>query len=329
MHLTLKQLRIFEAVAEHRNYTQAAKSLFLTQPAVSMQIRQLEEEAGMALFERSGKEMRLTEAGRELLHHARLVRQQLDEARQAMEELRGLKRGRLRLTMASTANYFAPRLLAGFCRAFPGVRISLDVANRDGLIQALENNTADIVIMGKPPAHLPVEAEIFLDNPLVVIAPPDHPLAGRKRIPLSELARHTFIVRERGSGTRAAVERFLARHDVERPTGMEMNSSEAIKQAVQAGLGLGVVSLHTLEMELAMGRLTVLNVEDFPIMRHWRMVYRRDKRFSAVAQAFHDFVRDEAGRILTPALNPTMASTITPAAAGEPAPPSQPARPAD
>ncbi len=316
MHLTLKQLRIFEAVAEHRNYTQAAKSLFLTQPAVSMQIRQLEEEAGMALFERSGKEVRLTDAGLELLHHARLIHQQLEEAQQAMAEMRGLKRGRLRLTMASTANYFAPRLLAGFCRRHPGVRISLDVANRDGLIQALENNTSDIVIMGKPPERLPVRAEIFLDNPLVVIAPPGHPLAGRRRIPLSELARHPFIVRERGSGTRAAVERFLARHDVERPTGMEMNSSEAIKQAVQAGLGLGVVSLHTLEMELALQRLVVLDVEDFPIMRHWRMVYRRDKRFSAVAQAFHDFVRDEAGALLSRAADDA------------PAPPSPPAAPA-
>ena len=316
MHLTLKQLRIFEAVAEHRNYTQAAKSLFLTQPAVSMQIRQLEEEAGMALFERSGKEVRLTDAGLELLHHARLIHQQLEEAQQAMAEMRGLKRGRLRLTMASTANYFAPRLLAGFCRRHPGVRISLDVANRDGLIQALENNTSDIVIMGKPPERLPVRAEIFLDNPLVVIAPQGHPLAGRRRIPLSELARHPFIVRERGSGTRAAVERFLARHDVERPTGMEMNSSEAIKQAVQAGLGLGVVSLHTLEMELALQRLVVLDVEDFPIMRHWRMVYRRDKRFSAVAQAFHDFVRDEAGALLSRAADDA------------PAPPSPPAAPA-
>ena len=316
MHLTLKQLRIFEAVAEHRNYTQAAKSLFLTQPAVSMQIRQLEEEAGMALFERSGKEVRLTDAGLELLHHARLIHQQLEEAQQAMAEMRGLKRGRLRLTMASTANYFAPRLLAGFCRRHPGVRISLDVANRDGLIQALENNTSDIVIMGKPPERLPVRAEIFLDNPLVVIAPPGHPLTGRRRIPLSELARHPFIVRERGSGTRAAVERFLARHDVERPTGMEMNSSEAIKQAVQAGLGLGVVSLHTLEMELALQRLVVLDVEDFPIMRHWRMVYRRDKRFSAVAQAFHDFVRDEAGALLSRAADDA------------PAPPSPPAAPA-
>jgi len=298
MQLTLKQLRIFEAVAEQRNYTQAAKSLFLTQPAVSMQIKQLETEAGMPLFERSGKQVQLTEAGVELLHHARLIHQQLEEAQQVMEEMRGLKRGSLHLTMASTANYFAPRLLAAFCNRYPEIQVSLQVANRDGLLQALEDNTTDIVIMGKPPQRMAVASEMFMENPLVVIAPPEHTLAGQKKIPLSALAEHPFIVRERGSGTRAAVERFLAKHNIERPGGMEMNSSEAIKQAVRAGLGLGVISMHTLEMEMKLKRLVVLDVEDFPILRHWRLVYRRDKRFSAIARAFHDFVLDEASEIL-------------------------------
>jgi len=291
-------LRIFEAVAEQRNYTQAAKSLFLTQPAVSMQIKQLETEAGIPLFERSGKQVALTEAGVELLHHARLIHQQLEEAQQVMEEMRGLKRGSLHLTMASTANYFAPRLLAAFCNRYPEIQVSLQVANRDGLLQALEDNTTDIVIMGKPPQRMAVASEMFMENPLVVIAPPEHALTGQKKIPLSALAEHPFIVRERGSGTRAAVERFLAKHNIERPGGMEMNSSEAIKQAVRAGLGLGVISMHTLEMEMKLKRLVVLNVEDFPIMRHWRLVYRRDKRFSAIARAFHDFVLEEASEIL-------------------------------
>jgi len=300
MHLTLKQLQIFEAVAKHRNYTQAAKALFLTQPAVSMQIKQLEEQAGLALFERSGKQTHITEAGRELLHYSHNIHQQLEEASRVLDELRGIKRGHLHLTMASTANYFAPRLLATFCDRFPEVQVSLDVVNRDGLLKSLEDNTTDIVIMGKPPADMAVNYEVFMENPLVVIAPPSHSLSTRKHIPLEELASHPFIVRERGSGTRAAVERFLAQHDIERPSGMEMNSSEAIKQAVQAGLGLGVVSLHTLEMELALKRLMTLDVEDFPIMRHWRIVYRKDKRFSTVAQAFHDFVISEAGQILRP-----------------------------
>ncbi len=298
MHLTLKQLRIFEMVAKHRNYTRAAKALFLTQPAVSMQIKQLEEQAGLALFERSGKETRITEAGRELLHYSHIIHQQLEEAGQVLDELRGIKRGRLHLTMASTANYFTPRLLATFCERFPAVQVSLNVANRDGLLKALEDNATDIVIMGKPPAGMAVNYEVFMENPLVVIAPPAHSLSKRDHIPLAELTRHSFIVRERGSGTRAAVERFLAQHDIERPGGMEMNSSEAIKQAIQAGLGLGVVSLHTLEMELELKRLAILNVEDFPIIRHWRIVYRKDKRFSAVAQAFHDFVINEGRKIL-------------------------------
>lgn len=298
MHLTLKQLQIFEAVAEHRNYTQAAKALFLTQPAVSMQIKQLEEQAGLALFERSGKQTRITEAGKELLHYSHIIHQQLEEAGQVLDELRGVQRGHLHLTMASTANYFAPRLLATFCERFPSVQVSLDVVNRDGLIKSLEDNTTDIVIMGKPPSSMAVNYEVFMENPLVVIAPPGHPLVDCKQISLSKLASQPFIVRERGSGTRAAVERFLAKHDIERPGGMEMNSSEAIKQAVQAGLGLGVVSLHTLEMELLLKRLTILNVEDFPIIRHWRIVYRKDKRFSSVARAFYDFIISEAGQIL-------------------------------
>jgi len=300
MRITLKQLQIFETVAEQESYTEAAKLLYLTQPAVSMQIKQLEEQTGLPLFDRSGKQISLTVAGSELLHHAHLVHQQIREAQEAMEEMRGLKRGRLHLTMASTANYFAPRLLATFCERYPDVQVSLKVANRDGLLQALEDNTTDLVIMGKPPSGMAVESEMFMDNPLVVIAPPGHPLIGRKKISLSALAKHPFIVRERGSGTRASLERFLARHDIERPGGMEMSSSEAIKQAVQADLGLGVVSLYTVDMELALNRLVVLDVEDFPIMRHWRLVYRRDKRFSAIAQAFHDYIVNEANTIVHP-----------------------------
>ncbi|MDX8401056.1 MAG: LysR substrate-binding domain-containing protein, partial [Mariprofundaceae bacterium] len=269
VHLTLKQLRILDAVASQQSYTRAARQLHMTQPAVSMQIKQLEEQAGMPLFDRIGREVRITDAGRELLHHARIIQRQIEEAQAAMEELRGLKRGRLHLTMASTANYFAPRLLAAFCKRYPDVRISLDVANREGLLDALRDGSSDLVIMGQPPAGMAVEAERFLENPLVIIAPPTHPLAGQRDVPLRRIARETFIIRETGSGTRAAVERFLARYNLQRPHTIEMNSSEAIKQAVQAGLGLGVVSEHTLEMELALGRLAMLDVRHFPIMRHW------------------------------------------------------------
>ncbi len=303
--LTFKQLRIFEAVATEHGYTRAAKALHLTQPAVSIQIKQMEEWIGLPLFEKTGKHFRLTEAGRELWRYTQEIHHKLEEAALAIGEMKGLKRGHLHLTMASTANYFAPQLLATFCARHPDVQITLDVVNRAGLLRALEENTTDIVIMGKPPAAMPVHSEIFMENPLVVIAPPDHPWRDRAGIPLSEIATEPFIVREHGSGTRAAVERFLARHDLERPSGMEMNSSEAIKQAVRAGLGLGVVSLYTLEMELELKRLCILDVEDFPIMRHWRIVYRKDKRFSAVAQAFRDFIVEEAAATLkTPEEHP-------------------------
>ncbi len=298
MPLTLKQLRIFEAVAEEASYTRAAKRLFLTQPAISMQIKQLEERIGLPVFDRVGKTIQLTDAGRELLHHARTIKRQLEEAQQCLEELRGIKRGRLNLTMASTANYFTPRLLAGFRREYPDIEVSLHVANRAGLLEALENNTTDLVIMGKQPSSMPLAAKVFLENPLVVIAPPDHRFAGRRTIPLSEVMEEEFIIREIGSGTRAAVERFLATHALDRPRSLEMNSSEAIKQAVQAGLGLGVVSMHTLEMELTLGRLVVLDVEGFPIMRHWRLVYRKDRHFSPVSQAFYDYVVNNAEQLI-------------------------------
>jgi len=303
--LTLKQLRIFEAVATEQGYTQAAKKLHLTQPAVSIQIKHMEERIGLPLFEKKDKHVRLTDAGRELWQCTQEIHQKLEDAALAIGEMKGLKRGHLHLTIASTANYFAPQLLATFCARYPDIQITLDVVNRARLLRALEENTTDIVIMGRPPANMPVDFEVFMENPLVAIAPPNHPWRDRAKIPLSEIAMEPFIVREQGSGTRAAVERFLARHDLERPTGMEMSSSEAIKQAVRAGLGLGVVSLHTLEMELALKRLCVLDVKGFPIMRHWHIVYRKDKRFSAISQTFRDFIVQEAATILETPEYPT------------------------
>lgn len=296
--MTLKQLRIFLAVAHHQSHTLASRQLFMSQPAVSMQIRQLEENLGISLFNRVGKKIQLSDAGQEMVHYARSISSQAEEAKEVMLEFRDMKKGHLHLTMASTANYFAPKLLASFCDRYPGVQMSLNVTNRAGLLQALEDNTTDIVIMGAPPKELPLASEVFMDNPLVVIAAPDHDLAHQKYVSLAQLAKEPFIIREKNSGTRAAVERFLARHNIERPSGMGMNSNEAIKQAVQAGLGLGVVSSHTLEMELLLKRLCVLPVQDFPIMRHWRVVYRQDRHFSKVAHAFKDFICEEAASIL-------------------------------
>jgi len=298
VNVTLKQLQIFSTVAEQQSYTLAAKELYLTQPAVSMQIKQLEEEVGVPLFDKQGKSIALTQAGEELLHYANNIRLQLTEAEQVLEEIKGLKRGKLHLSMASTANYFAPQLLAAFHHQYPDAKVILDVTNRSGLIDAVQNNRTDMAIMGRPPKGRDLVGIPFMENPLVIIAPPSHPLAERKLIRLQELAQEPFIVREGDSGTRIAAERFFAEHGIQLITGMEMNRSEAIKQAVMAELGLGIVSLHTIEMELALKRLVVLKVEDFPIMRQWHIVHRKGKRFAAIPEAFRQFVLEQADKLI-------------------------------
>jgi len=298
MNITLRQLKVFERVAKRLSFTRAAEELFLTQPAVSMQIKQFEEAVGLPLFERLGKKIYLTQAGAELYQLSRNIAQQLDEAEQLIEELKGTETGRLNVSVANTVHYFAIRLLGEFCRRHPKVRVSFKVTNRKGLLQNLEDNEADLLLMGQPPDSQDLEAESFLKNPLVIIAPAGHPLSGKKSIALKELSNETFIMREIGSGTRNSVERFLAERGVHLTVSMEMNTNGAIKQGVEEGLGLGIVSIHTLERELEGGRLVVLDVESFPIMRQWFMVHRAGKRLSAIATQFADFVRQEAHRFV-------------------------------
>ena len=298
MHLTLRQLKVFETVARHLNYTRASQELHLTQPAVSMQVKLLEGSLGAPLFEQLGKRIHLTEAGQEVLGYARSITQQLDELEGVLNRLKGLGGGRLRISVASTANYFIPTLLGSFSRNFPDVTVSLDVTNRETLLRQLGENTVDLVIMGQPPTEADVEAMPFLDNPLVVVAPPDHTLARQKHISLARLQEETFLVRESGSGTRIAMERFFNERGMRLKTGMEVGSNEAIKQSVQAGLGLGLLSHATIEQELALKRLVVLDVEDFPIMRHWYIVHRRGKRLSPTAEAFKEFLLKDAMALL-------------------------------
>ena len=294
MNITLRQLKVFERVARRLSFTRAAEELFLTQPAVSMQIKQFEEAIGLPLFERLGKKIYLTQAGEELYQLSRTIARELDEAEQIIEELKGTESGRLNVSVANTVHYFAIRLLAEFCRRHPKVRVSFKVTNRKGLLQNLEDNEADLLLMGQPPDSQDLVAESFLTNPLVIIAPPGHPLAGQKNIDLREFTHETFIMREIGSGTRNSVERFLAERGVHLTVSMEMNTNGAIKQGVEEGLGLGIVSIHTLERELEGGRLVVLDAESFPILRQWFIVHRAGKRLSAIATEFADFVRQEA-----------------------------------
>ena len=298
MNITFRQLQIFEAVARKLSFTRASEELHLTQPAVSMQIKQLEQSVGLPLFEQLGKKIFLTDAGQEFSRYASAIATQLEELEQVVDEMKGLQRGRLTIAVASTANYFAPRLLATFCQRHGDVTVSLDVTNREQLLQGLVENRTDLVIMGQPPDDMDLVAERFLENPLVVIAPPDHLLAKKKNIPLQRLLEETFLVREQGSGTRSAVERFFSANQIALSTPMEMSSNEAIKQAVEAGLGLGIVSIHTLAMELALKRLVILDVAKMPIMRNWYIVHRSGKRLSLVAQGFQKFVREESRQVL-------------------------------
>ena len=290
MNVTLRQLTIFEAVARHLNITRAAEELYLTQPAVSMQIKQMENSIGLPLYELMGKRIHLTEAGETMQRCARAIGTQLRETEQTIEEIKGEAGGRLRITVASTVNYFATQLLSEFCRGHPRVQVSLDVTNRQTLLHQLQENTTDVVLMGQPPGDIDVIAEPFMQNPLVVIASPDHPLSRRRRIALKELRDETFLMREPGSGTRIAMERFLSDKGLVPSSCVEMTSNEAIKQSVQVGLGLGVVSAHTVELEFELGRLVTLNVDSFPIMRRWYVVHRKGKRLSAAAKTFKDYV---------------------------------------
>jgi len=298
MNVTFRQLKVFAAVARHLSYTKAAKELHLSQPAVSMQIKQLEDSAGIDLFEQIGKKTYLTEAGREMFHYSKKIAQHLVEIEEVLAQLKGVSRGHLSIAVASTANYFATRLLAAFAKSHEGVSFSLDVTNRESLLHQLEHNECDLVIMGQPPEGVELVTEAFMDNPLVVIAPPDHPLVGVEKVSMKRLQEETFVIRESGSGTRIAMSRFFDEKGFQLKTGMEMTSNEAIKQAVEAGLGLGIVSVHTLALELEVNHLVVLNVAKFPILRHWYVVHRRGKRLSPVAEAFRQFVLGQAKEVL-------------------------------
>ena len=286
MHITLRHLRIFEAVANHGSVSRAASELHLTQPAVSMQMKQLEEQIGLALVEQIGRRMCLTDAGQVLRVHARDIAGRIVELNASMEQFRGLERGLLRLAVVSTANYFLPALIASFNARHPGVRVSLQVANRAFVLSALADSNTDLAIIGQPPDSVDTVAQHFMDNPLVVIAAPGHVLVGQEQVTLQRLALETLVVREPGSGTRAAAERHFAAHGLAIRPGCEFGTNEAIKQAVRAGLGLAVVSAQTIELELQTGCLAVLSVEGFPIVRQWYVAHRTQKRLSAAANTF-------------------------------------------
>ncbi len=299
LFVTLHQLRIFETVARHRSYTQAAEELRLTQPAVSAQVRELEQTFSLSFFERSGRRIFLTEAGRELHAYTQRIFGLVEELRTVMGDLQHLKRGRITLSTVSTAGaYVVPPLLGAFRARHPGITISLEVTNRSTVQRRLAQNEVDLTIMGRPPEGIPHVAQPFLSDELVVIASADSPLTRLRKIPVERLAREPFIMREPGSGTRLAAEEFFRERKVPIQVGLEMGNTSAVKGAVAAGLGVSVLSRHALKAELALGRLRVLSVEGFPLRRQWYMVYREDKRLSHAARAFMEFLLTSAETIL-------------------------------
>lgn len=298
MHLTLRQLQCFSAVARNLSYTRAAEELHLTQPAVSMQIRQLEHQAGMAVTEQLGKQVHLTEAGEEVYRYARSILQQIEELDDVLNKLKGLAGGHLRIAAISSANYFAPKLLGTFHQRFENVTVSMDVTNQAAVVQQVIDNEVDMAIMGQPPDHAQLDAIAFMDNPLIVVAPPNHRLAERKRIALDELEHEVFLTREPGSGTRGAMHRFFRQHKLKLTTGMEMGSLSGIKQGVQADLGLGLLPRGAVEVELMLGRLVELRFRDLPIARNWFVVLHKGKRLSAAADAFKALLIEEAVGLL-------------------------------
>jgi DNA-binding transcriptional LysR family regulator len=303
-NVTLRQMRVFAAVARYRSYTRAARELHLTQPAVSQQIKLLEEQAGLPLIEHIGRTIQLTAGGEELLRYATQVTDLLREAGESLAALRGLKRGVLKLGSVSTAKYFAPSLLSAFTPAYPEVTIRFVVGNREEVIKLLASNEIDLVIMGRPPPELVTIAAPFAKHPLVIIASPSHPLAGKRRVTMQQLANESFVIRESGSGTRAAMEHVFREHGVAYRTSMEVSSNETIKQAVMAGMGLGFISKHTVMLELATGRLVTLNVAGLPVVRDWYVIHLRDKKLSPIAAAFRSFLLEQGTAIMQKALAP-------------------------
>jgi DNA-binding transcriptional LysR family regulator len=295
---TLRQLDTFLEVARDLSISQAAERMHVTQPAVSMQMRQLEEAVGVPLYEQMGRKIQLTEAGVDFQQYAIAAIAQLKQMDDAMAQRRGLKRGRVELAIVSTAKYFVPMLLVKFRKRFPDIEVILHIHNRESIVKLLNRNEIDLIVMGRTPDNLDCAATAFATNPMAVISAPEHPLSRRRGAPLSILNDQEFVVRENGSGTRQAMERLFAEHQIQAKIVMEMPSNETIKQAVMAGMGLSFLSLRTIRHELASGHLVQLHIEGLPLIKHWYVTHLNSKRLSPATAALKNFLIEEAGPLI-------------------------------
>ncbi|MGF1492776.1 MAG: LysR substrate-binding domain-containing protein [Microcoleaceae cyanobacterium] len=294
---TLHQLRVFETVARHGSFTKAAEELMITQPTVSAQMKHLSQVIELPLFEQIGRQLYLTDAGQELLDTCRAIFDKLDLFEMKVNDWKGMKRGRLKIAVVTTAKYFIPRLLGSFCQQCPEVEIALQVVNHQDLIQRMEANLDDLYILSQLPHDPELKSEPFLDNPLVVVARHDHPLAKKAKIPIAALAEESFIMREAGSGTRQAVQKLFDKHEISARVRLELGSNEAIKQAIVGGLGISVLSRHTLAPAAENSELTTLNVQCFPIQQRWYAAHLTGKQLSVVAQTFYEYLLEESKAI--------------------------------
>ncbi len=293
MNISIRQLQIIDAIVETHSYSLAARRLHMTQPAVSMQMKQLENVTDLPIFERHGKRIMLTSAGQKIYKYVHGINVQFADLEDALIEIKK-GAGRIKVSAATTANHLITQMIANFRRKHNNISIALDITNRKQLIDQLQKFEPDIVIMGEPPTRLDLESSILIPNPLVVIAHPEHPLVKQKEIPFADIAQYEFVVREHGSGTRTRIESFFKEQQLEFKSTMEMGSNEAIKHAVIADLGLGIVSLHTIKLELEANKLVILDVENFPLERHWHIIKRREKHLLPAVKSFQKFIIKEA-----------------------------------
>jgi len=324
-HVTLRQLRVFLAAARYMNFSRAAEELHLTQPAVSTQIKELAAGAGLPLFERIGRKSYLTPAGEELLQCAKAINQRLRETEDSLARLKGVTGGRLNVAVISAGDYFFPRLLAAFGASHPGITFNLTVHNREGLLHQLADNLTDLAVMVRPPRDMDIVAVPFAPHPYVIVAAPDHPLARERQIPRAALKGERFVQREHGSDTWNSMREVFGRQFPRLNIAMQIQSTETIKQAVVAGFGIAFLSAHTIALDLRVGNLVVLDVQDFPALLSWYLVHNRTKRLPPVAAAFKEFLVHE-GAALMERLTPSEARA--PAAAARVSTAPKAARPA-
>jgi DNA-binding transcriptional LysR family regulator len=295
---TFRQLQVFEAVARHASFTAAAEELHLTQPTLSMQMKKLTGIVGMPLYNQIGKRIFLTDIGNELLQTCHSVFNSLTAFEMRSADLKGVKKGNLTLSGVTTAEYFAPRILGDFRKKYPGINVALEVANRQQILERLERNLDDIYIIGQTTTNPNIHRIPFLENPLVILAPPSHPLASRKNIHVRALSDENFIMREPGCGTYLTMDRLSREQNISFNSSMALGSNEAIKQAVIGELGISLLSIYALTHEISTGELVVLDVEGFPIKDQWYLCYPEGKQLSIVARVFLDYMLRE-GRELT------------------------------